>query len=192
MQSLEGSNAMTRRRLDPFETDISIEERRDRAPGYLAKLKREYGDQSWDEEITITGISTFDEITGIVTLFALTGRPPRDFDPYRESGQFRTINVSEVQTTKEVSMATKTKPTVTKTPTTKVGAKAKAAKPSKAKASAETSLGRNAVARLRQIEALAMREAGKTFKEITEKLGFANAGAAHNAVKRAKEVAEKK
>jgi hypothetical protein len=180
------------RRLDPFESGIDLEERQDRAPGYLAKLKREYEGQTWDEEITITGLSTFDETSGIVTLFALSGRPPKAFDPYRESGQFRTINVNEVQTTKEVSMATtkKTKPTVTKTPTTKVGSKTKAAKPAKTKAAkAAATTGSRAGARLRQIEALALREAGKTYKEITEKLGFANAGAAHNAVKRAKEVA---
>jgi hypothetical protein len=95
-----------RRRLDPFEPDITIEERQTRAPGYLVKLKREHGGQTWDEELTLTGISTFDEASGIVTLFALTGRPPRDFDPYRESGQFRTISTAEIQTTKGVTTRT--------------------------------------------------------------------------------------
>ena len=41
-------------------------------------------------------------------------------------------------------------------------------------------------------KALALREQGKTFREIQEVVGYANAGAACNAVKRAREAAEKK
>ncbi len=95
------------RRLDPFEQGIDFEERQRRIPGYLLKLKRRSDGQCWDEEITATGLSTFDETSGIVHLFALTGRQPRNFDPYRESGQYRVIHISEIQTTKGVTDRTK-------------------------------------------------------------------------------------
>ena len=84
------------RRLNPFEPGLTLEERQERIPGYRIKLQREVGGQTWDEELTASGLRSFDEKTGIIELFALVGRPPRDFDPYRESGQFRVINISEV------------------------------------------------------------------------------------------------
>jgi hypothetical protein len=87
---------MPRNRRDPFEPGLDLEERRSRIPGYRIKLQRTHSGQTWDEELTATGLRSFDEISGNVELFAIVGRPEKDFDPYRESGQFRAINTSEI------------------------------------------------------------------------------------------------
>lgn len=105
------------KRLNIFEPGIELEERQARAPGQVLKLTRVYDRQTWLEELTVTSLCTYDETSGIVTVFAITGRPPKDFDPYRESGQYRTINVSEIEITKRASAAkaqTRTKTRSTK------------------------------------------------------------------------------
>jgi hypothetical protein len=83
-------------RLDPFAPAIDIAERQSRISGHRIKLQRNEGGQTWDEELTATGLLSFDEVSGNIELFALVGRPGKSFDPHRESGQFRAINTSEI------------------------------------------------------------------------------------------------
>lgn len=81
-------------------------------------------------------------------------------------------------------MSTKTKPKVSKTAKTKVGSKAKATKGTKANAAKPAAAAKGNRHEKRE-KALALRKKGKTYKEIMVACGFANAGAACNAVKRA-------
>jgi hypothetical protein len=89
---------------------------------------------------------------------------------------------------KEVTMTTATKATKSKAAKPAAKKTSKAAKALKTIEKDAASVGRHA----KRETALAYREAGKTFKEIAELCGYANPGAAHNGVKRAKEAAEAK
>jgi len=163
---------MARRRLDPLEPGLTLEERQDRMRGYVLKLHRNIGTVYWDEDLTVTSLRTYNETSGILELFALTGRHHKKLDPVRECGQARTININEI---------VKSKPGGNMTTATKDAA-------TKAKKEAPDPKGNR---HEKSEKALALREEGKTFKEIMVACGYANPGAAHNGVKRAKEAAEK-
>jgi hypothetical protein len=79
-----------------------------------------------------------------------------------------------------MSTTTKTK----KAPKAKAAPKAKGTKTPKAATSPKGNRHE------KREKALALRKAGKTFKEIAKACGYANPGAAHNGVKRAQEAAE--
>ena len=83
-------------RLDPFGPGLDMEDRQSRIAGRLLRLERHHEGQTWDEDITCTGLRAFDETSGIIALYGLTGRQPRNFDPYRECGQMRTIHIDEI------------------------------------------------------------------------------------------------
>ena len=170
------------RRLNPLEPGLDLEERQARIAGYVLHLERDVDGQGWDEVITVTRIRSYDETSGILALFAITGHPPKNFDPYRESGQMRTIHIDEIVKSKpnrrpQMSTATKTK---------KSAPKAKAAKTPKAATAPKGNRHE------KREKALALRKQGKTYKEIQIAVGFANAGAACNAVKRAQAAEEAK
>ena len=167
---------MPRRRLDPLEPGLELEERQDRIRGYVLKLRRNIGPVYWDEDITVTSLRTYNETSGIIALFALTGRHHKKLDPVRECGQARTIHINEIVKHKQGGNMT----TATKAP--KKDAATKATKEAPAPKGNRHE---------KREKALALREQGKTFKEIMVACGYANPGAAHNGVKRAKEAAEK-
>ena len=102
---------MARQRLDPFEPGLDMEERQSRIAGRLLRLKRHHEGLTWDEDITCTGLRSFDETSGIIALYGLTGRQPRNFDPYRECGQMRTIHIDEI-----IKRATAKRERATRTP----------------------------------------------------------------------------
>src|ERR1035441_9122926 len=179
-----------KRRLDPFEPGIELEERQDRMRGYVLKLKRKHNRQEWEEILTVTALRTFDETSGILSLFALTGKNHKRLDPYRECGQARTIHINEIVKVKyrkqegpAITTATKAK----KTPKTKAAPKTKDV----TKKAKPTLLPKGNRHEKRE-KALALRKQGKTYKEIQIAVGFANAGAACNAVKRAQAAEEAK
>lgn len=159
-----------KRRLDPFEPGIDIEERQDRMRGYVLKLRRKHDRQEWDETLTVTSLRTFDETSGNLTLFALTGKQHKKLDPYRECGQARTIHINEIVKAKYRKQG---------------GPMSTATKKKAAKPAAESKRHE------KREKAWALRKQGKTYKEIQQAVGFCNAGAACNAVKRAQAAEEK-
>jgi hypothetical protein len=144
--------------------------------GYVLKLRRNIGPVYWEEALTVTSLRTYNETSGIVELFALTGRHHKRLDPTRECGQSRTININEIVKSKPGGNMT----TAKKAPKKDAAPKAKKEAPDPKGNRHE-----------KREKALALREEGKTFKEIMVACGYANPGAAHNGVKRAKEAAEK-
>lgn len=173
---------MPRRRLDPLEPDLTLEERQDRMRGYVLKLRRNIGPVYWNEDLTVTSLRSYNETSGILELFALTGRHHKKLDPARECGQARTINTNEIVNHKQGGrMSTATKDAPKKTEASKAMGKVSA------KGATDPKGNRHE----KREKALALREEGKTFKEIMVACGYANPGAAHNGVKRAKEAAAK-
>jgi hypothetical protein len=174
--------------------------------GYVLKLRRQVGSVFWVEDITVTSIRSYDEESGILKLFALTGRSHKKLDPSRECGQSRTIHINEILKSKQggrMSTATKapkktTAPKAKKAATPKApkradegqGTKTAAPLPSHQPNAALTATVKSEVVKAerfaKRIEALAMREAGKKFQEIADHFGWANSGVANNAVRRAK------
>lgn len=173
------------RRLDPFEPGLAPEERQERMRGYVLKLRRRVHNVIWSEDITVTSLRSFDEESGILKLFALTGRSHKGLDTERESGQSRTIHINEIVKTKPGGHMS----TTTKAPKKAAAPKAKKAAASKTNKAPTTTVKSEVVKAERfakRIEALAMREAGKKFQEIADHFGWANSGVANNAVRRAK------
>jgi len=185
------------RRLDPFEPGLELEERQDRMGGYVLKLRRQVGSVFWGEDITVTSLRSYDEESGILKLFALTGRSHKKLDPSRECGQSRTIHINEILKSKQGGRMS----TATKAPKKTTAPKAKKAATPKAPKRADEGQGTKTDETLattaksevvkaerfaKRIEALAMREAGKKFQEIADRFGWANSGVANNAVRRAK------
>ena len=148
-----------RQQLDPFEPGLALETRNERIYGRKLHLTREHAGQTWTEKLTVTKLRSYDEESGIITMFALPGRVKTS----RERGRLRIINI------KEIKMSTVAK----KTP--------KASKASKASKAPKTNRHE------KREKALSLRTAGKKFSEIASELGFANSGAACNAVRRAQE-----
>ena len=84
---------------DPFEPGLEPQDRQSRIGLCTLQLHREYGGQQWNEEITVTKLRSYDEETGVIELFGITGRIKLDS---RECGQFRVINLSEIEKRAEV------------------------------------------------------------------------------------------
>ena len=147
-----------RQQLDPFEPGLALETRNERIYGRKLHLTREHAGQTWTEKLTVTKLRSYDEESGIITMFALPGRAK----PSRERGRLRIINIKEIK----MSTVAKTK------------------KDEKAR---KTAKAPKANRHEKREKALAMRADGKKFSEIVSELGFANSGAACNAVRRAQE-----
>ena len=148
-----------RQQLDPFEPGLALETRNERIYGRKLHLTREHAGQTWTEKLTVTKLRSYDEESGIITMFALPGRAKTS----RERGRLRIINIKEIK----MSTVAKTTP--------------KAPKASKASKAPESNRHE------KREKALSLRTAGKKFSEIASELGFANSGAACNAVRRAQE-----
>jgi hypothetical protein len=162
---------MSVRHLDPFEPGLELEERQERIYGRAIYLKREYSNQTWDEVLTVTELRSYNEESGNIELFAIAGKVR--LSHRHECGQQRTINIKEIKRMSTDKKATKAK-----------AAKAvKAPKEKATKAPAEPKGNRHE----KREKALALREGGKKYSEIAAEVGFANAGAACNAVRSAQE-----
>lgn len=85
--------------LDPFVAGLDFEARAQRAKGAILDLHRVDGAVEWGETITVTGLRSFDEETGVIDCFAYggTAKPQHDrITGHEECGQFVVIEQKEI------------------------------------------------------------------------------------------------